>query len=319
VSVLTTVIPLLGFALKTTAPPFLQVLIGMIAKRFGLLKEALVNRLSRWTFNTAMPLVMFLWASQVDLSGVWRSGYLLSGVLSTLVIVIAALGWARWRKFPPRHWGVFAQGAYRSNMGFIGIALCANAYGVEGLALAALPLALWTMLYNVVAVWLLSQTLGNDVSVASVATGVLRNPLILGISGGLLFAVFEIPLPSVIRSAGASFTAVFLPFVLVLVGASLSLKALQGASRETFEACFWKLLVMPLVAVAIALLLQVRGTELAIVFLLLASPTATASFVMVAAYGGNGPMAANIVVLTTLCSIVTITFGLTVLQLSGLI
>jgi hypothetical protein len=48
------------------------------------------------------------------------------------------------------------------------------------------------------------------------------------------------------------------------------------------------------------------------------APTAAASYVMVRAMGGNAVLAANIVVLTTLGSILTTSLGITVLRGMGL-
>jgi predicted permease len=63
----------------------------------------------------------------------------------------------------------------------------------------------------------------------------------------------------------------------------------------------------------------VRGEQLGILFLLLSSPVAAASFVMVVAARGDGALAANIVVLSTLCSVVTVTAGFYLLSLFGLV
>ncbi len=62
----------------------------------------------------------------------------------------------------------------------------------------------------------------------------------------------------------------------------------------------------------------VKG-DLGIIFILFACPTAIASFIMADAMGLNSRLAGNILLLTTLFSIVTITLGLYILKQSGLI
>jgi len=59
--------------------------------------------------------------------------------------------------------------------------------------------------------------------------------------------------------------------------------------------------------------------QLGVLFLLVASPVAAASFVMVVAARGDGVLAANIVVLTTLLSIVTVTLGFFLLSMFSLV
>ena len=71
--------------------------------------------------------------------------------------------------------------------------------------------------------------------------------------------------------------------------------------------------------VLVALSLGVQDEHLGVLFLLLASPVAASSHVMVVAARGDGTLAANIVVLTTLLSLVTITIGFFVLSAFSLI
>ncbi len=53
--------------------------------------------------------------------------------------------------------------------------------------------------------------------------------------------------------------------------------------------------------------------------LLASAPTAVASFVMVRVLGGNTQLAANMVVFSSFFSLVTVTAGLTLLGVAGLI
>jgi malonate transporter and related proteins len=97
------------------------------------------------------------------------------------------------------------------------------------------------------------------------------------------------------------------------------LKQLRRIDQAAFMATLWKLILSPLLACAIAIGLGARGESLAIIFLLAASPSATVSFVMVQAMGGNGKLAANIIVQTTLMAMISVTAGLWLLQWSGLV
>ena len=87
----------------------------------------------------------------------------------------------------------------------------------------------------------------------------------------------------------------------------------------TLEASLWKLVLAPLVTVALAVALGVHSAELGVLYLLVAAPVAAASYIMVTAAGGNGTLAANIVVTSTLLSLLTVTLGLALLQRYGLI
>ena len=110
-----------------------------------------------------------------------------------------------------------------------------------------------------------------------------------------------------------------LPLILVCIGSSLTLSRLYRAGLISWEASVWRLCSSPLLCVMLALGMGVRGEELGVLFLLIASPVAASSYVMVVAARGNGILAANMVVLMTLLSVFTITVGFFLLSLFSLV
>lgn len=308
-----------GFALGVTGPTFLWVLCGVVVRRIPWVTEGLIQAASLLVFRAGLPVILFFAAVRVDYGHIFVANYLQAGIVATIVVVIAASLYRRWRRFPLADGAIFVQGAYRSNMGVIGVALCAAAYGQDGLALAALPVAVMTILYNLIAVALLSNAYGRGHSAATLLAGILGNPLIIGIGAGVVVSLSGAEVPLYLMNAGGVFTAGLLPVSLMCIGASLNLKALHAASMLTLETTVWKLLVAPLLGVVIAVAMGVHGAELGVLFLLLASPVAAASYIMVMASGGSGSMAANIVAVSTLFSSITLTLGLALLQLTGLV
>jgi len=310
---------LFGFALGVTGPTFFWVLCGALLARVGRLSDHWVRELSLLVFRVGLPLVLFFGAVRVDYRRMMTATYLLAGIVATFAIVALALVYARSRRMAVEDRALFVQAAYRANLGVIGIALCAQAYGEEGLALAALPVAVMTILFNLIAVILLNHAYGREQSPLGFIRGVLSNPLILGIGAGVVVSLLGIELPALVQRFGAAAAALVLPLALLAIGASLNLRALRSSGLLTLEACIWKLLLAPAVGVVIAVVMGVHGAELAVLFLLLASPAAAASYIMVMAAGGNGALAANIVVVSTLMSAFTLTLGLAILQWWGFV
>ena len=99
----------------------------------------------------------------------------------------------------------------------------------------------------------------------------------------------------------------------------MDLKQLRKSDDGSLAASLWKLIASPIIACALAIALGVRGQNLAILFLLASSPSATVGFAMVHAMNGNTTLAANIIVQTTLGAMLTVTAGLWILQMTGLI
>ncbi|MFK8043530.1 AEC family transporter [Congregibacter sp.] len=306
-------------AITVSGPTFCWVLAGIFARRIGWLSESMVNTVSRFGFNWALPFLLFSSAAQLDLRDSGSITILLAGTLATLVTMILSWGYASWRGFARASVGIFVQGAYRSNLAIVGVALCSAAFGESGLLLAALPIAVLTMLYNLMAVWILNATLGDHQSLSRLALGMVKNPLIIGIAFGMLVAALQLPLPAPAVILADGISSFFLPLALLCIGGAMKLDQLRRGAALTWEATAWRLCAGPALAVSFGLLLGLRGEVLGVLFLLLASPTAAASFVMVVAAGGNGSLAANIIVLTTLFSAVTVTVGFFLLSLAGLL
>lgn len=306
-------------ALAVSLPTFAWVVLGVVLKRLGVLSTSVIEKLSRFAFNVGLPLMLFANAAQVDYSTLSGARYLLAGVLSTLLVLAISWQYSRWRAHPRELRGIFVQATFRSNLAIVGVALTFSAYGERGPVLAALPIALMTVLYNILAVWVLNSTLGSNTSARTVLLGIVRNPLIIGISAGVCLSISRLPQPDLLQPLGSALSTFFLPLVLVCIGGSMNLSRLYRAEALTWEASAWRLCIAPLLAVLLALLLGVRDEPLGVLFLLLASPVAASSHVMVVAARGDGTLAANIVVLTTLLSLFTLTFGFFMLSVFGLV
>lgn len=306
-------------ALAVSIPTFAWVVLGLLLRRLGLVSAELIGRVSRLAFNFGLPLMLFTSAAQVDYADLGSARYLLAGALGTCLTLALAWLYSRWRGHPLALRGIFVQAAFRSNLAIVGLGLAVSAYGERGPLLAALPVALLTALYNVLAVWVLNSTLGSGTSPAALVRGIARNPLIIGIAAGVLLSISPLPVPALVVPAGAALSAFFLPLMLVCIGGAMQLSKLRGTGSLAWEATAWRLCIGPLVTVLLALVMGVRGEPLGVLFLLISSPVAAASFVMVVAARGDGVLAANIVVLTTLLSIVTVTLGFFLLSLFSLV
>jgi len=306
-------------ALKVSVPTFGWVVAGLALHRVGLLSDAVIGVISRLAFNFGLPVMLFASAAQVDYSTIGSARILLAGVLAALFTVAASWFYSRRRGHPRALQGILVQAAFRSNLAIIGVALAVSAYGERGLVLAALPVAVMTALYNVLAVWVLNTTMGSGASVRLLLGGIVRNPLIIGIAAGVLLSLSGLPLPSFTAPLSSGLAVFFLPLMLVCIGGSMKLSSLRTAGAITWEATFWRLCLGPLLGVVLALAIGVRDEQLGVLFLLLSSPVAASSFIMVVAARGDGVLAANIVVLTTLLSIVTVTVGFFLLSVFSLV
>nr|WP_324257822.1 AEC family transporter [Cellvibrio fontiphilus] len=317
---LTNALTTFTFAFSITAPIFVVLFLGTLLKKRGMIDESFIKTASSLVFNIGLPVMLFTTSASADFSHIADINVLVAFTLMTLLVFAGSLLTTHWFTREPRDHGVIIQGAFRGNLVILGLAFCANAYGERGLATATLPVAMTVVLYNVLSIYVLNRSLqrsGN--SFTATLNGIIKNPLMLAIAAGLLFNASGLTMPVILLDSGKYLSQMVLPLALICIGGALDLSQLKRIDAATLSATVWKLILSPLLACGIAIGLGVRGENLAILFVLAACPSATVSFVMVQAMKGNALLAANIVVQTTLWSLLSVTIGLWLLEIFNLI
>ena len=308
---------ILSETLVVTGPIFLIVLLGLTLRRIGFIDDHFNQVASRLVFSICLPVLLFTTISQINLDATINLPvfyFSLCGAVLTF-----GLSWLAAMFIQPREdRGVVVQGAFRSNLGVIGLALCANAYGSQGLALASLLMAGLTVSYNILSVLILSFYAKTDLSWLVVFADILKNPLIVAIAMAFIIALSGLPVPGILLSAGEYIGSMALPLALLGTGAGMSLRALRDSSQATGLVICLKAVLLPAVILVIAIQYGFRGIDLGVLFLLFVSPTATASYAMVKALGANDSLAANLVITTTLVCILSCSIGLFFLKVYGL-
>ena len=309
------------FTANIVAPVFLIVALGYLSKRLNIINENFVEVTSKFVFNVSLPVFIFLKIFNLDLSKALEFGqiaYIYSATIITYLIIWFA-------SFPfikdGRNRGVFIQGAYRSNYAIVGLAIVSNLLGNSALGKASIILAFLLPLYNVLAVIALTIPLRKErkVNLKSSLIEIILNPLILAVIFALPFSYFKIQLPELILSTGGFVSDLALPLALIGIGGSLNLENIKKASGLAFSASVIKIIIIPIVLTYGAYLLGFRGDDLGIMFVIFACPTAIVSFIMAEAMGANSKLAGNIVLISTIGSVITFAVGIILLKSLGFI
>ncbi len=300
----------LAFALTVTGPIVVMLLMGVLLARWQIITDAFIDAGSRLVFNVLLPVLLFIIISKTRFEHTANLKLIVVGVLGTLLVFVAMEWIASQQVRRPENRGVVVQGAFRANLGVIGLAYAVNAYGEIALAASSLYLAIVTALYNVLAVVTLNRSLNRHRSPLAALKSIARNPLIIAIVAALPFAYFEFTLPSLILQPGQYFAQMTLPLALLCTGGSLSLTAMRIESRDAIIGTLGKALLSPLLLTVVGYMAGLRGMDLGIVFLMASAPTAASSYPMARALGGNATLAANVIVLSTIASVLVTTLGM---------
>jgi predicted permease len=191
----------------------------------------------------------------------------------------------------------------------------------HALSKAAILIAFVMPLYNTLAVIALTVPVNDKKQVNYIKTiiEILSNPLILAIFAALPVSLLKIPIPRFLTTTIEYLAALTLPLALIGIGASLNFESVRKDLKLTSVASVIKLIILPAILTYAAIISGFTGQNLAIMFILFATPTAIATFIMTEAMGSNSELAGNIIVTTTLGSIFTISLGIYILRFLKLI
>ncbi|UMO86463.1 AEC family transporter [Pectobacterium sp. PL64] len=313
-----------SFAFNVTMPNLLMLFMGVALRKIGLLNDAFCDAAMRLVFNLSLPCLLFFSVASNHQSFSDQWPLVLYGTLGTLAtFLLLEIAAVRLIKEPTER-GIFVQGGFRSNTGIMGLAFAVSAYGEEGVAVGSLYLVVTVIMFNALSVITLTRSLQRKspdqrISVLMLLRGIATNPLIIGLLCGAAYAQSHLPMPGVIKQTGSFISSMALPLALLCAGASLEWRSMFRSSNVAMLASVAKLLVVPGLLTFGGWLVGFRGVELGIIFLFSSTPTASGSYVMTRAMGGNATLAANIIGLTTAGAFFVIALGLYVLRSLGVI
>lgn len=306
------------FALSVTVPSVLLLVLGWFLRRTDQVDARFTDQASKLVFRYSMPALLFfsIYANKTDYHQ--QMPLLLAGAVASLLLFVGAEIIAANKIRAAADRGVFVQGVYRANTMIVGLTFVANAYGSEGVAVGAVYGGAMTLLYNVLAVLTLSRAGGqNRPNLALMARQIATNPLILAILAALLARAVSLPVPELLQQTGHYLAIIALPLALICAGATLDMKSLFKVSDISLWSSLGRLIGAPLVAVAIGYAFGLRGVAMGVLFMMMATPVAAASYVMAKAMGANDVAAANIIGLTTVGAMPVAAVGMVLLRSLG--
>lgn len=314
----------LAFALNTTMPLFLLMLLGALFKKLKWMDEAFAAKLNKFVFLVPLPVMLFKDLAAVDLSQSFNVKFVLFCFGATLLSIVLAFLISLIFKKDIR--GEFIQGSYRSSAAILGIALISNIYGNAGMGpmmiLGSVPL------YNIFAVLVLTVFKplkeGEKVTVGwpllkKTLIGVVTNPILIGILIGFIWSAFHIPMPTILSKTVNSVAATATPLGLIAMGVIFDFKKATGKIGPALTATFIKLFGFAIVFLPLAVLFGFRNEELIAILVMLGSATTVSSFVMSKNMGHEGTLTSSVVMLTTLFAAFSLTFWLWLLKTLALI
>ncbi|MCL1843539.1 MAG: AEC family transporter [Defluviitaleaceae bacterium] len=307
------------FSLNTVMPLYLLIFAGYALKRLGFLTEGFISVGNRFVFYILLPTTLFLSVYSSDLGEIADWQFASFAIGATVVSFAAA--WVVSAIFikEKKVLGVVVQGSFRSNTVFVGIPLMYNLAGTAGVARFAFIVTLVMPLYNVCSILVLSACSGSDerIKFKTVAFTIVKNPFIIAIMLGILITLLNINLPMALSRSLTDISGMATPMALICIGSGISFLGFDKKFKYAVIAAIIKVVAMPAVFTLAAYAVGFRGIDLAAFMVLGGVPSAVAGYVMAVQMGGDGYIARNIILVSTLLSSVTLTIFIYILRVMG--
>lgn len=330
-------------AVNAIGPVITLIVLGYCLKRSGLLSGSFAKTGNQLVFQVGLPVMLFV--NVYDIEGLKKINWSVA-VFSVLVVgilfVIGLAAAVSVTQVPERR-GVILQCTFRSNFAIIGLSLAGTLGGEGALAVAAIVSAITIPVYNVLAV--ISLTMFMDTPQKgnrwkTVLFQILRNPLIQGVAAGIVclllrevqLQLFSRVLFSLKRDLPFVYDALCrlksmtTPLALLVLGAQFAFSAVKGLFKEILTATVLRTILSPLVGLGLAVVLSgatgffdFGPMEYPALVALFGSPVAVSSAVMAGSMGNDEQLASQLVVWTSLVSIVTIFLQICLLLHMGLL
>lgn len=292
-------------------PDFVLIVAGWAICRHTALDRKVWDGAERLVYYLLFPALLFNSIVRNPLQPASMLQLAASGVAVVSVGIVLAYALRRVPGVDPRLHASGAQTAFRFNS-YVGLALAERLAGTPGVAWVALLVSLCVPLCNVAAVWPLARHGGQGY-----LRELARNPLILSTLAGLAFNLLGLTLPEIASVTLGRIGAAALPLGLMAVGAGLTFGALREAPGLAAALMAIRHVVLPAVAIAIVLTLDLPAAQQAIVVAFAALPTASSAYVLAARMGGHGGYVAGLVTLSTLIGMVGLPAALLALRALG--
>ena len=293
-------------------PDFSLILCGYFLCRYTALNRTVWQQAESLVYYFLFPVLLFhsIVKSPLDIQA--TSSFLVAGLSMGLLGIALSYSLPYWpwlgRHIDKRDHAASAQISFRFNS-FIALALVERLSGAEGLLLISVLIGFCVPMFNVGAIWPMARHGENGFW-----KELVRNPLILATSGGLVFNLVGLRIPAFMDPTLNRIGAASLALGLMAAGAGMEFKALNQGKLLGALVLTLKHLVLPCLAWGLAQFFELNSVQTTVLLIFSALPTASTCYVLASRMGYNGPYVAGLVTLSTLLGIVSLPFALGVLR-----
>ena len=274
---------------------------GFILGKAKLLTEAGTKQVSAILTNAVTPcLVVTSLQIDGDAQALKEIGIMVL-IMAVSHIVLIAVSLLLFRREPEESRIVMRFGVIFSNCGYMGLPLVTAVLGSGAALIGALMIIVFNFFvfsYGII-------LMGGKKAFSPKA---LVNPVIVSMFIGVALMLLRIKLPSPIASAAGAIAGLNSPLAMITIGAQLARADLSGIFNQLrlYKVTLIRNVIFPVIIAFLLLPLQINRTTYIAIVILLGTPVAGVTSIFSERYDRDCQLAAQMVSLTTILSIITL-------------
>jgi len=287
-------------------PLLLLILLGYFLKRIQFLSQNDIEAFDKFCFKIAIPVMLFYNVYNADFTHGFdfslilfmASGYLVVFFLSYFIVprIVHDVDDAI----------TIIHGICHGNLAVIGLPLIINLFGENNITVYSILVACTSPIINPLMVFEHEKLAGKEIKLPVLLKNMISSPFLVGTLTGLVAHFLPVQIPSFIMTSVKAMRDMATPLCLVALGGTFAFSDFKKYSKEVISSLLLRCVIIPGIIFAVAVAVGYRGIVLASLMVIFASPSATATYSYCASYSGNSKLAAQIVMYSSLFSILTI-------------
>jgi len=295
--------------LLQTLPFFALIAVGYGAGRTGFFTPEATAYLTKFVFYFALSAMLFRFSANLSLVEILDWPFVFAYLWGTMFIYLIATGVALLRKRGIEEAAVEAQCAVIGNVGFLGIPMLVLLLGDQAIGPVMLVLAVDLIVFGSLIVILITGSRDGRMSLGvlrTVGIGLLKNPMIVSITLGLIVSGFGLPIPKPANEFLSILGAAATPGALFAIGASLATKSAERVAVAGWLS-FAKLVLHPsAVAFAALFMFTVDPYAAGVMIAAAALPVAGNVYILAQHYGVAPSRVSASILISTAASVFTV-------------
>ncbi len=298
--------------LSIITPIFLLIFLGYLSVYFRLIPQSAIAGLGRFVLYLSLPALIIKNLVGMNLDGLLNPLFLgIYGAGGLLTIGITLVGS---RLLFQDKWyvaGIRGIGATMPNSIYIGFPLVLQTVQNEStqafiMAILVENVLLFPFLLIFIEVVLAKKETDLIASCKAVLMRVLGNPIILSILVGLLWKIFNLPLPEVIHKSLGILGQAATPVALIVIGGTLVGTSINSGFNQMIMVAGLKLVAFPLIVSSLLILLPGLSSDLKTALIIFSALPMFSIYPIIGGAYGEAQFCASTLLLTTLLSAITI-------------